>query len=197
MNTTQFNIHFSLQTLTNHIVSPPKELRSRKAAVLVPLLEVDGELQLLLTKRALHLRAHPGQFSFPGGKVDKQDSSMIFTALREAEEEIALLPENVDVIGTFPPHTTFTGFEITPVIGIVKQPFEIALDPGEVAEAFWVPLKHFLNPKNRHSIQYQRHGSFYDVHYMPYQGKFIWGVTAAIINLLCCHLNNSANVFNG
>ncbi|WP_144207396.1 CoA pyrophosphatase [Shewanella donghaensis] len=191
MNTAQFNFNFSLQTLESHLPSPAESETLRKAAVLVPLLEVNGELQLLLTKRALHLRAHPGQFSFPGGKVDKQDNNMIETALRESEEEIQLLPDNVNIIGTFPPHTTFTGFEVTPIIGIIKQPFDIKLDPGEVADAFWVPLKYFLNPDNRYSAKYHRHGKTYDVHYAPYEDKFIWGVTAAIINLLCCHLDDT------
>lgn len=93
----------------------------------------------------MHLRAHPGQISFPGGKIEPSDTNAIAAALREAEEEIGLLRHNVDVIGTFPAHNTFTGFEITPVIGIVKQAFVMKLDPGEVADCFSVPLSFLLN----------------------------------------------------
>lgn len=189
MNATQFNVHFSLQSLASEITSAPINRSLRKAAVLVPLMEVDGQLQILLTRRALHLRAHPGQYSFPGGKVDDADNSMIETALREADEEIGLSANNVTVIGNFPPHATFTGFEVTPIVGIIKQPFDIILDPGEVSETFWVPLQYFFNASNRYTFSFMRNGNDFDVHYMPYKGKFIWGVTAAIIDLLCRHID--------
>ena len=189
MNANQFNVHFSLHNLDSEITSPPINNTLRKAAVLVPLLEVDGQLQILLTRRALHLRAHPGQYSFPGGKVDDLDNSLIETALREADEEIGLTPDNVTVVGNFPAHATFTGFEVTPIIGLINQPFDIKLDPGEVAETFWVPLQYFIDTSNRYKFNFVRDGQHFDVHYMPYKGKFIWGVTAAIIDLLCRHID--------
>lgn len=113
--------------------------------MLIPLQEIRGELNLILTQRPMHLRAHPGQISFPGGKIEPSDPSAIMAALREAEEEIGLCRENVDVIGTFPAHNTFTGFEITPVVGIIKQDFTLRLDPGEVADCFTVPLSFLSN----------------------------------------------------
>ncbi|GIU53252.1 CoA pyrophosphatase [Shewanella sp. KT0246] len=191
MNTNQFNVHFSLQRLATEISSAPINKSLRKAAVLVPLLEVNGQLQILLTRRALHLRAHPGQYSFPGGKVDDADNSLVETALREADEEIGLSPDNVTIVGSFPSHATFTGFEVTPIIGLINQPFDIILDPGEVAETFWVPLQYFTNANNRYTFSFFRNGNDFDVHYMPYKGKFIWGVTAAIIDLLCRHIELS------
>ena len=189
MNANQFSMYFSLHNLDGEITSAPVNTTLRKAAVLVPLMEVDGQLQILLTRRALHLRAHPGQFSFPGGKVDDKDKDMIATALREADEEIGLSADNVTIVGSFPPHSTFTGFEITPIIGLINNPFDIILDPGEVAETFWVPLQYFINVNNRYTFNFTRNGNIFDVHYMPYKGKFIWGVTAAIIDLLCRHID--------
>ncbi|WP_394495233.1 CoA pyrophosphatase [Shewanella sp. ENK2] len=191
MNAQQFNVHFALQNLSDNSSDIPIQQALRKAAVLIPLMEVDGQLHMLITRRALHLRAHPGQYSFPGGKVDKQDNSIIETALREAEEEIGLKQSNVDVIGQFPAHATFTGFRITPIVGIIKQPFEIKIDPGEVSETFWVPLSFFTTASNRYQLRYMRDGQTFDVHYMPYKGKFIWGVTAAIIDLLCKHISTT------
>ncbi|MCL1068545.1 CoA pyrophosphatase [Shewanella olleyana] len=193
MNANQFSMYFSLHNLEGEITSAPVDTTLRKAAVLVPLMEVDGQLQILLTRRALHLRAHPGQFSFPGGKVDDEDKDMIATALREADEEIGLSSDNVTIVGNFPPHATFTGFEITPIIGLINKPFEITIDPGEVAETFWVPLQYFINVNNRYTFNFTRNGNSFDVHYMPYKGKFIWGVTAAIIDLLCRHIDLAQN----
>ena len=189
MNKHDFHLRYRLHSLSSSITSIPLPYKSRQAAVLVPVIEVNQELHLLLTKRSLHLRHHPGQISFPGGKVEKTDSNAIFTALREAYEEIGLAHDNVDILGVFPSHHTLTGFEITPVVGMIKQPFQLILDPGEVADCFTVPLSFFINKGNRHNTLYYRNGIFYDVHFMPFEDRFIWGVTAAIIDLLCRHID--------
>ena len=195
MDLAEFRTKYQLNTLPE--LEQPNLIRDiesplRQAAVLIAIHEINNELQLILTKRPTHLRAHPGQISFPGGKVEQTDNSYQATALREAEEEIGLLQSNVEVIGALPPHKTFTGFEITPFVAIVKNAFIPVIDPGEVDEFFTVPLSFLLKQKNRHSQQFSRKGIRYPVHFIPYQQHFIWGATAAMIDLLCRQLNNNS-----
>ena len=151
------------------------------AAVLVPLVARGQVPTVLLTRRTDHLHHHPGQISFPGGRVEDADTSPIDTALRETKEEIGLDRRHVELIGTLPDYLTGTGFRVTPVVGLVTPPFELTLDAFEVAEAFEVPLSHFLDPANheQHSIVHE--GRVRQFHAMPYQGYFIWGATAGII----------------
>ncbi|HSO07895.1 MAG TPA: CoA pyrophosphatase [Pelomicrobium sp.] len=154
------------------------------AAVLVPLVERPHGLQVLLTQRTAHLNDHAGQVSFPGGRVDPGDVSREATALREAEEEIGLARERIEILGRLPEYHTVTGFSVTPVVGYLAPPFDLRLDAFEVAEVFEVPLAFLMDPANhqRHSFVYQgRSRSYYA---MPYEGRFIWGATAAmLINL--------------
>ena len=151
------------------------------AAVLVPLVARGQVPTVLLTRRTDHLHHHPGQISFPGGRVEEADTSPIDTALRETQEEIGLDRRHIELIGTLPDYLTGTGFRVTPVVGLVTPPFELTLDAFEVAEAFEVPLSHFLDPANheQHSIVHE--GRVRQFHAMPYQGYFIWGATAGII----------------
>ena len=188
LNKHEFTIRYNFNQLSAAIASAPTAYLGRQAAVLIPIIEIDQQLHLVLTQRAMHLRHHPGQISFPGGKVEPNDVNAIHTALREAHEEIGLHAENVEVLGLFPPHKTFTGFEITPVVAFVKQHFELVIDPGEVADCFTVPLRFFIDRDNRHQVFHYRHGKRYHVHFMPFEDRFIWGVTAAIIDLLCRHV---------
>ena len=151
------------------------------AAVLVPLVVSSDGATVLLTKRTDHLRHHPGQISFPGGRMEAEDKSTLETALRETEEEVGLNRRHVEILGSLPDYYTGTGFCITPLIGLVHRPFKLTLDAFEVAEAFEVPLTHFLNPANhqRHSMEFQ--GRMVDFHAMPYDRHYIWGATAGII----------------
>jgi len=192
MNLIELRIRYNLQPLTN-LKSPLISSELKPAAVLIAFTQVKNETHLILTQRPSHLRHHPGQISFPGGKVENSDSSHIATALREAEEEIALPTSNVEVLGQYPKYKTFTGFEITPVIGIVKNHFEPILDPGEVAGYFTVPLTFLLNAKNRQEYLYRRRGIEYPVYFIPYKHHVIWGATAAIIEHLCKQLSNGSS----
>lgn len=153
----------------------------RPAAVLVPLVPRQEELAVLLTRRTDHLHHHPGQISFPGGRVEETDVSAVMTALRETEEEIGLDPERVELLGELPDYCTGTGFRVTPVVGLVHPPFDLKLDDFEVAEVFEVPLTHFLDPQNhqRHRMEYQ--GRMREYWAMPYGEYFIWGATAGIL----------------
>lgn len=164
-----------------HVSTVPPGTRITPAAVLVPLVHRDGDIHVLLTQRSSHLRDHPSQISFPGGRVEGGDEDRIGTALREAEEEIGIARRHVDVLGVLPEHDMHTGFRISPVVGWIEPPFELTLDPFEVASAFEVPLAHFLDPANHIRRYYSFNGR--DRHYlaMPYDGRYIWGATAGML----------------
>ena len=151
------------------------------AAVLVPIVLHEPEPTVLLTRRTDHLHHHPGQVSFPGGRVEAQDCSPVETALRETEEEISLRRGHIELLGCLPRYRTITGFEITPVVGLVTPPFELALDAFEVAEVFEVPLSFLLDTTNhqRHSVDVQ--GVRREYYAMPYGDYFIWGATAGML----------------
>lgn len=154
------------------------------AAVLFPIvLRQDGPT-VLLTQRTAHLRDHAGQISFPGGRVEASDQSTLHTALRETEEEIGLAREHIEPIGYLPEYRTGTGFRVTPVVALVRPPFDLKIDPFEVAEVFEVPLAFLLDPVNhqRHSIHHR--GALRQYFAMPYGDYFIWGATAGMIRSL-------------
>lgn len=151
------------------------------AAVLVPLVVRAASLTVLLTRRTEHLQHHPGQISFPGGRVEPMDASPAETALRETREEIGLDTVQVELLGSLPDYLTGTGFRVTPVVGLVRPPFELALDAFEVAEAFEVPLSHFLDPANHQRNSLQVEGRTRHFHAMPYGDYYIWGATAGML----------------
>lgn len=164
-----------------HEDGSPPVANLRPAAVLVPVVAREEALTVLLTRRTDHLHHHPGQISFPGGRVEDTDVSAVMTALRETEEEIGLDPDCVELLGELPEYRTGTGFRITPVVGLVHPPFDLRLDSFEVAEAFEVPLAHFLDPARhqKHRAEYQ--GRMREYYAMPYGEYFIWGATAGIL----------------
>lgn len=153
------------------------------AAVLFPIV-LHALPTVLLTQRTAHLRDHPGQISFPGGRVEPEDRSPSETALREAAEEIGLPRSQVEIVGFLPEYRTGTGFRVTPVVGFVQPPVLASPDPFEVAEVFEVPLTFLLDATNhqRQSMHYRgRQREFYA---MPYGERFIWGATAGMIRAL-------------
>lgn len=160
------------------------------ASVLVPLVQRDDALHVLLTERTAHLRDHAGQVSFPGGRAEDHDGHAVETALRETEEEVGLDRTRVEVVGALPPYTTVTNYVVTPIVALVSPPFELRLDTFEVASAFEVPLAFLMNPANhrRHAIEIagvQR--QFLSMPWRdPADGRefFIWGATAAMIRNL-------------
>ena len=168
----------------NRDVRPAGTPSLRPAGVLIPVRETAQGLRLILTKRSSALKHHPGQISFPGGRVDPGDRDHIDAALREAEEEIGLPRENVEILGELPPHETVTQFEMHPVLGWIRDEFAAIPEAGEVSEVFEVPLDHVLDPA-KFTIQSRRwrghRRAFFTVPYGPY---YIWGATARVLRVL-------------
>lgn len=152
-----------------------------RAAVLVPIVCHAGAPTMLLTQRQAHLTDHAGQISFPGGRIESFDADATAAALRETEEEVGIPPARVRIVGTLDRYVTRTGFDVTPVVGLIDPPAEPKPDPGEVAEAFEVPLPFLLDRRNhlRHARTFEgRRREFFA---MPYGTYYIWGATAGMI----------------
>jgi 8-oxo-dGTP pyrophosphatase MutT (NUDIX family) len=152
-----------------------------RAAVMVPIVERPEGLTVLLTQRASHLKHHPGQVSFPGGRVEPGDRGPWETAVRETQEEIGLAPEFATLAGYLHDHFVITGYVITPSVAFVRAGFELALDLTEVDEAFEVPLEFVLDPANRRPHRREFAGLSFTVHEIPYGERHIWGATAAML----------------
>lgn len=151
------------------------------AAVLVPIVDRPSGLTVLLTQRTAHLRDHPGQISFPGGRCEPQDADPQATALRECEEEVGLRPEQVEILGCLPEYATSTGFRVTPVVGLVTPPLNLQLDDFEVADVFEPPLAFLLDDANyrREALMYE--GVRREFWAVPWEGRYIWGATAGML----------------
>ncbi|MCB1438860.1 MAG: CoA pyrophosphatase [Nitratireductor sp.] len=156
----------------------------KPAAVLIPVIERPGDLSVLLTRRTEKLSSHSGQVAFPGGKIDLADKDAAAAALREAEEEVALNPALVEVLGQLPQYLTGSGYQISPVVALVDPGAEVSPNPGEVAAIFEVPLSFLMDTRNhrRSSRQFQGKERFFLE--MPFGEHYIWGVTAGIIRLM-------------
>jgi 8-oxo-dGTP pyrophosphatase MutT (NUDIX family) len=152
----------------------------RAAAVLVPIM-LRAQLTVLLTQRSHEVPSHPGQISFPGGKMEQGDAGPIACALREAQEEIGLPPERVEPLGYLDGYRTGTGFQIIPVVAFVRPGFEMVLDPREVAEVFEVPLTFLMDAANHEKHTREWRGRQRSYYAMPYSGRYIWGATAGML----------------
>jgi 8-oxo-dGTP pyrophosphatase MutT (NUDIX family) len=153
------------------------------AAVLVPVVEREDELTVLLTQRASQLKNHAGQISFPGGRIEPQDAGPSAAALREAHEEIGLEARFVSVVGYLADHILLSGFRVTPVVAFVRPGFELLLDAQEVSDTFEVPLSYVFEPANQRSQRRGFGGTAGEIRVwdIQYQGHNIWGATAGML----------------
>lgn len=155
--------------------------RPTPAAVLLPIVDHEDELTLLLTVRASHLKNHGGQIAFPGGRVEPGDGSAARAALREAQEEVGLDPATIEIVGYLPDHLIVSGYRVTPVVGFVAPGFTLRLDPTEVHDTFEVPLGFLFDPLN-HKSRLRRFGDEdVELHDIPYGERNIWGATAGML----------------
>ena len=152
-----------------------------RAAVLVPLVERPSGLHVLLTQRASHLKNHPGQVSFPGGRIEPTDAGPWEAALRETREEIGLEPDFVTRAGYLQDHLVISGYRVTPAVGFVRPPFELQLDQREVEEVFEVPLEFLFDAANHLPRERSVAGYTVITHEIPYEGRIIWGATASML----------------
>ena len=157
------------------VMAPP-----RPAAVLVPIV-LREELAVLFTQRPDDMPSHPGQISFPGGKVEESDASALACALREAHEEIGLPAEFIEPLGYLDSYRTGSGFQITPVVALVRPGFPESLDTREVVEVFEVPLSFLMDEANHQRASRPWRGRERYFYAMPYQGRYIWGATAGML----------------
>ena len=154
------------------------------AAVLVPVVNRPDGLMLLLTQRSADLPDHPGQISFPGGRVQAGDATLAHAALRETAEEVGLAAERIEILGQLATYETVTGYVVTPVVGWVEPPFTLTADPVEVADVFEVPLDFVLDPANQQR-QFRMQGEVRrDFWAIPWRDRYIWGATAAMLLIL-------------
>jgi 8-oxo-dGTP pyrophosphatase MutT (NUDIX family) len=154
------------------------------AAVLVPLVEHATGMTVLLTQRAETLKDHAGQISFPGGRIEPEDQDAWHAALREAYEEIGLMPNFVEFAGYLPDHHVITGFRVTPVVGFVNPDYQLRIAKAEVHDVFEVPLDFILDTANHKSRQRKLGDLTYEVHDIPYGERNIWGATAGMLMTL-------------
>ena len=151
------------------------------AAVLVPIVMHPDGLTVLFTQRTSQLKAHSGQVSFPGGRAEPEDASPELTALREAEEEIGLPAGRVEIVARLPDYLTRTGFRVTPVVGLLTPPLELAPDSREVEEVFEVPLAFLLDARNHRRETRELRGETLGYYVMQYGERRIWGATAGML----------------
>lgn len=167
-----------------NVALAPSAVPLREAAVLIAFLPANGSVDLVLTKRSSALKHHPGQIAFPGGKFDETDGELEQTALREAEEEIALPQGSVEILTTLPAHETVTGFQVTPFVAWIEDQVTFKPETGEVSEVFRVPAEHVLNINNfRVEGRFWR-GQLRKYYTVPYGPYYIWGATARMLRSL-------------
>lgn len=164
--------------------APHAAVKLTPAAVLIPLVVEQDGLSVVLTRRSKHLKNHPGQIAFPGGRVDADDPSHEAAALREAHEEIGLPRESVRVIGSLEPHRTVTGFNVRPYLGVIDGQFEPVLEPREVDEMFTVPLSFLMKRSNFLVEGRMWEGTRRQYYVVPYGPYYIWGATARMLRAL-------------
>ncbi|MEA9389499.1 CoA pyrophosphatase [Acerihabitans sp. TG2] len=172
----EFIARFQLQPPGNY----PPSRNLRQAAVLIPII-CHQTPTVLLTRRASSLRKHAGQVAFPGGSADPGDDSLIATALREAQEEVSIPSNAVRILGQLPPVDSNSGFQVTPIIGLLDSGTSFHASRDEVSEIFEIPLHQALTLASYTPLQIQRNAKTLRVYFSWYQSHMVWGMTAQIL----------------
>lgn len=165
-----------------------KQSHLRKASVLIGFVEREHGLNIIFTRRARHLKHHPGQISFPGGKYEASDSNLAETALRETFEEVGIDRNKIEIFGQMPELVTISKFTVTPFLAFISPDYEIQIDANEVDELFEVPASIILDKNHLHSQKFKVNNFSHRVFGLSYQHHFIWGMTAQIIHALQNHI---------
>lgn len=184
-------------TDTNYLVSPfPSEQVPgiiQPAAVLIPFVSVKDTWHILFIRRTVTLPEHSGQVAFPGGRLEKNDSSLVATALREAEEEIGLISSDVHILGQLDDFLTVTNYVVSPIVATIPWPYPINMQKEEVSHIFTIPLNWLADPKN-HQIQMKKLSQIQSptpvIFFDSYNGEILWGASARFIVSLIEILNN-------
>ncbi|MGR5166699.1 CoA pyrophosphatase [Vibrio astriarenae] len=179
--------HYHPQSLGRLATMPIEQFRA--AAVLIGFIERPGGLSVLLTKRAKHLRHHPGQISFPGGKQDPTDHSLLETAIRETEEEVGIPSSKITPIGTLPPLPTISQFNVTPILAFIDDNHQLTINRDEVAEVIEIPVVKLLDPSVLKTTTVTIKRTHHRLFGISYKNHFIWGVTGQILHNLSLHLS--------
>lgn len=166
------------------------KVKLRPAAVLVPILPADGGMSIVLTRRSDSMRNHPGQISFPGGRRDDCDASLVETALRESHEEIALPANSVEVMGYLPDYPTITGYLVTPIVGLLHSSAGKVITPDgvEATDIIHLPVERALDKTAYQRKTVSRHGIEVPIFELQHDGHRIWGATAGMLYQLCLQL---------
>lgn len=156
----------------------------RKASVLIGFVERENGLHVLFTRRAIHLKHHPGQVSFPGGKYELSDGDLATTALRETYEEVGISQDKIQILGQLPELVTVSKFTVTPFVAFIASDYQTKIDHNEVDQVFEVPASVVLDTQKLHSEQFLINNYSHRVFGLSYQNHFIWGMTAQIIDAI-------------
>ena len=187
MDKAQFLTRFHHVKQVNSEPDFPLRESGKPAAVLLPIFEYTNELTVLFTVRASHLKHHAGQVSFPGGKQEPTDRTLIETALRETHEEVGLSPSKVEIVGNLPLYRTVSRYEVIPYVGFVSAPTSLTLDRNEVHSTFEVPLSFLMNQQNHLIHWVKRKNGQFPIYFIPWKQHNIWGATAAFVRNLSNH----------
>ncbi|WP_299018219.1 CoA pyrophosphatase [uncultured Photobacterium sp.] len=156
----------------------------KQAAVLIPLVPRHNTYSVVFTLRARHLKHHPGQIAFPGGRYEPQDVDLIDTAIRETKEETGISCNRERILGQLPSLPTISGYIVTPYVSTISANYRPDLDPNEVDDLFEVPIEYLLNPVNMRSARFSINGTDLNIYAIPYHNHSIWGATAQMVKLL-------------
>ncbi len=195
VNKSELIQHFQMHTTVDYHhealkrVSHLKNIKLRKASVLIGFVERDSGLNVLFTRRAKHLRHHPGQISFPGGKFESSDYDLCETALRETFEEVGIPREKISIFGHMPELITISKFTVTPFLAFISPDYTLHIDANEVDEVFEVPASIVMSKDQLHSARFRIKNLSHRVFGLSYKRHFIWGMTAQIIQALQNHIN--------